>query len=1419
MTSIIVNGDTDSIYIQQVGALYYYSINDSGPLIAITSFPITIQNTSVITVLYIFFKTNLTITNSNFYFICNSALLQFGNQDRNPDGSRVNITVSGVANYPGFIQNGTATTNGYSTVSIYNIIINSSASTLATSGLIGSGWLGQSYYSKSAADNKIVNCASNGTIVANCGGIVGSNACTGGNATLQITGCSSTGTITSYAGGIVGRGCATSSNDQLTIEYCWTSGAIATYSGGITGNGCGMTSGIIICTNCYSTGAITDNSGGIIGSTNGYNGGFATAEKCYSRGSIGVNCGGIYGINAGQTNGFAISRNCYSSGTIALTAGGIYAVGYVLSQISAANCYTSGTMTSPNGGILAGSPLISTTNYAEGVNANTGWKNVNAAATLLGAPISNAVYGITWCQPNGLNTPYILTDMGYTPYEPQLLTTAQSNVIAGQSSPVAFVPGYTYSIFTINGQPSLPGFTINASTGSITTAISVTTNIYNIVVYSTNDSYSITNYTLGVSTPTTNIKYILQITLNSAAIFNGYFLVDSGTTVPNIVAFYEDGNTSNLLAPPGSYGKNNNEYVSLSNPFDAFGVNITTMNYYALNYGSNNIPPPNGDATYNFKNFNNGTGTILNFSQNIYNYTITQIILPTTIIANGETDTIYIEQAGALYYYSINDGALISLAGFPITIQNTSVNTVLPIIFRTSLTITSPTFYFICGSAFLQFGRTDRNDDGSRPTITVSGITNYPGLIQNGTATTNGYSNTFIYNLIINSSSSTLLIRGGWLGQAYYGKGASGNVIINCNSNGDISSYSGGITGSYTCTGGNAALDITGCGSTGAMTSYAGGIVGSDSATFGVESTSIRDTLTIQRCWSSGAINNNSGGITGYFCGTNGGVLSCRNCYSTGAITDNSGGIIGSTNGYNVGSVTVINAYSRGSIGVNCGGIYGINAAQGNGVATSTNCYSSGTIALTAGGIYGVGYNIQNTPGFRCYTSGTMTSPNGGIFAGSPVIGFSNYAEGVNANTGWQDVNAETTLDGAKWPLPGPVPPFFIYIWRQPNGPNTPYVLTEMGYTPYVQPLATTASSSVIAGQSSPVAFVPGYTYSILAINNEAPMPGFTINASTGSITTSTSVAADTYIITIYSSIDSYSITRYTLTVVNINARTTFCINIRLENELIFNGTFLVDATSTSAPNIVAFYEDGNTSNLLAPPGSYGNNNNTFVSLLNPFDSNGVNITTMSYYAGNYGSNNIPPPDGDATYNFKNFINGIGTIFNFSENTYEYTIIQCVPPTPIPEPPIVYCPTPIKCRFCYSYKPPGLVEPTCIPVVCASNQFLSTISLLPEVTNNSTRTIESSLLQAMVKKQQQCIEQQTVNSTIQSTIANAAAINENVFSELINLKNQRYVPYQPYIYPVVPPSVMELQMRTANVGVGVSPDTIMNCKGSQFVTT
>jgi len=299
-------------------------------------------------------------------------------------------------------------------------------------------------------------------------------------------------------------------------------------------------------------------------------------------------------------------------------------------------------------------------------------------------------------------------------------------------------------------------------------------------------------------------------------------------------------------------------------------------------------------------------------------------------------------------------------------------------------------------------------------------------------------------------------------------------------------------------------------------------------------------------------------------------------------------------------------------------------------------------------------------------------------------------------------------------------------------------------------------------------------------------------------------------------------------------------ITITLDTTTIFNGFFVVN--NYVLPNIIGFYENGNeTTNILAPLGSYGGNFNTFITLTSPFSS--VSITTMSYYAGNYGNNNNPPPNGDGTYNLYNFTSGGGFIRNFGDTFYGFTTalanpadpIPLYPPTPpVPSPPAPLPPPPPvinspityivcqpcqKSRFSYNYKPPGIIEPCCKPIVCATDALIASLSALPEVVNNSSRTTESSLLQAIVRKQQQCNLTKTTNSTIQSTIANAAAINENIFNQLINVRDQRYAPYQPYIYPVVPPSVMELQMRTANVGVPHTVNTIANCRGSQFVTT
>jgi hypothetical protein len=143
----------------------------------------------------------------------------------------------------------------------------------------------------------------------------------------------------------------------------------------------------------------------------------------------------------------------------------------------------------------------------------------------------------------------------------------------------------------------------------------------------------------------------------------------------------------------------------------------------------------------------------------------------------------------------------------------------------------------------------------------------------------------------------------------------------------------------------------------------------------------------------------------------------------------------------------------------------------------------------------------------------------------------------------------------------------------------------------------------------------------------------------------------------------------------------------------------------------------------------------------------------------------------------------------------------------------------LKSRFCYSYKPPGITNTCCSPPVCATNEHIALVSSLQMVTYNSTRTSEQSLL--LYGQQQYLQEAATaqLNSTVQNTIANSAAITSMLQGQLIQIKKERYEPYKPYIYPTTPQSVIDLQMQTANAGVPHSVFTCADSKGVQFVTT
>ena len=214
--------------------------------------------------------------------------------------------------------------------------------------------------------------------------------------------------------------------------------------------------------------------------------------------------------------------------------------------------------------------------------------------------------------------------------------------------------------------------------------------------------------------------------------------------------------------------------------------------------------------------------------------------------------------------YSIDNTIWNDITIWPVNITNTNTNYYLTIIFNTDIefntAIGNTNGYFILNSDNIIF-------DGNDKRILIQGILNYPGLINNGYGSNNGYSNITIKNLVVDKVDATLSRLNGWIGQQYFAKNITHGIIniINCSTNGDIPSNSGGILGSFSFYNSNDCI------------------------------------LNVIKCSSSGNI-----GETGSYY--------------------NYGGIFGSnlgTGSYNI-KIIALSCYSTGDIiGINCGGIYG----------------------------------------------------------------------------------------------------------------------------------------------------------------------------------------------------------------------------------------------------------------------------------------------------------------------------------------------------------------------------------------------------------------------------------------------------------------------------------------------------------------
>jgi len=499
--------------------------------------------------------------------------------------------------------------------------------------------------------------------------------------------------------------------------------------------------------------------------------------------------------------------------------------------------------------------------------------------------------------------------------------------------------------------------------------------------------------------------------------------------------------------------------------------------------------------------------------------------VPTTNIITGAGNTfVYIRQMEGSLEYSYDQTSWY-LFTTPTTIINTDTGVgILTVDFVSDFEFTSINDYFICGSTNIQFGSASLKIDGSRPIITINGVTNYPGLIQNGTSGANGYSNIYVYNLVVaGTGGTTLFDGGGWISQEFFGRAVTDNYIVNCSSDGVISTSGGGIIGQYAGSGTGANLTITGCSSSGSIGQDAGGITG-------IYVGNGDGNVTCNSCWSTGNIDVNGGGIVGIRAS----IATITNCYSTGTISSDAGGICGTFCG-NAGfgsNILITNCYSTGRIsGLNSGGIVG----SASGFVTIQNCYSLGSTEWSSsGGIIGFTkisvYTIAN-----CYTAGTVTGGQGYIIGASGVIPSTCFSEAfANAPGGvWSSMNANTVLQGLPAPVVG-------NIWVS-TVLNQPYELFSMGYTPYdianiiptaVPTLHRSVAASITAGTSTAAAIISGRSYTVLQIvgTNPEPYSSITMDPTTGVISTTGSTVPGTYAIYLRNT-GSYNITVYTLTI------------------------------------------------------------------------------------------------------------------------------------------------------------------------------------------------------------------------------------------------------------------------------------------------
>lgn len=424
--------------------------------------PVYINNSNtMVGNVVVLFSTDITITYSNFYFVCNTSNIIYGTT-ADVRCTNIHVNLPSDQPYGGLIHN-----MWCSNIYVYNLrVIAGETTVLADDG----GWIGRSQFATDGLNHYIVNCHSTGNISYNGGGIVGSSACNkyGNDTSLYIIGCSSLGSVGNNGGGIVGPNAGYLEGSTLTCVQCYSHGELGTDAGGIVGPYCAYDGSQVYIQKCFSTGTLGANSGGIVGSNSAYEGGGSPVASVIS-----VSQSYMTGNFSSELSGNLCGTGC---------AGGI-------STIILENCYS--LYLSP--AYVPSVNIVQTNVY----QANGSWSSATANQALSGVPISGAV-GEVWVEIAN-DEAYELNEFGFSPYlvsninNNALIQMYAETISSGGTSSAGQLQGM-YSLLTLGGL-----FSIDVNTGVLTAMPSTPAGTHIMTVrFIDSFGYSITSVELTV---------------------------------------------------------------------------------------------------------------------------------------------------------------------------------------------------------------------------------------------------------------------------------------------------------------------------------------------------------------------------------------------------------------------------------------------------------------------------------------------------------------------------------------------------------------------------------------------------------------------------------------------------------------------------------------------------------------------------------------------------------------------------------------------------------------------------------------------------------------------------------------------------------------------------------------------------------